>query len=142
MTGTPVPRSDEECARVARDSLKDLSATRAVRQEEAEGGSSFLSEAGGRSYRFVEGPGAIGPTSAGEHIILLSWGDLPLPFALVPRPDVTYFDVRFGAHSRKLDAVASELKACLERNGCVFRTFSPAPRARGRLGVLRRLLGR
>lgn len=138
----PAARSDEECARIANASLKELSETRDLRPDERDGESSLVMEAGGTSYRFVVGPDTTVPLVAGEHLIIIGWADSPLPFALVPRPGVTYFDVRFGVHSRELDAVASELKACLERNGCVFKRFSPVPRARGPLRSLRDRLRR
>jgi len=139
---TPVARSDDECARIASDSLKELSKTRSLRPEESGGGSALLSEIDGRPYRFVVGPGSTKPGVQGERLVVLGWGDTPLPFALVPRPEVTYFDLRFGVHSRMLDTVASELKSCLERNGCVFKTFSPAPRSRGPFRALRDRLRR
>jgi hypothetical protein len=141
MIGTPASRSDEECFRIADASLRELSKTRDLRIE-SDGDGAFLLEADGRAYRFVVGPGTAGPHVSGERRVIISWGDVPLPFALLPQPDVTYFDVRFGAHSRELDAVALELKACLERNGCVFRTFSSPPRARGPLRALRSILRR
>ena len=142
MTGTSVSRSDEECARIASASLKALSETRALRTEGVEEGGALLAEADGKSYRFVVGLGMTRPRVRGERLILVGWEEVPLPFAFVPHPDVTYFDVRFGVHSRELDAVASELKACLERNGCVFKTFSPASRARGPLRALRDRIAR
>ena len=142
MTRTPAVRSDEECARIASASLKELSGTRTLRREERDGENAILSEAGGRSYRFVVGTRITSPQVSGERLIVVGWGDVPLPFALVPRRDVTYFDVRFGVHSKELDTVALELKSCLEHNGCVFRTFSSLRRPRGRLRALRDRLRR
>ena len=137
MTGTSATRSDEECARIASAALKELSETRALRPDESAGGLAFLSGADSGRYRFAVGAWTAELPVSGERLILVGWGDVPLPFALVPRPEVTYFDVRFGVHSRQLGAVAAELKACLERNGCVFKTFSPTPRPRGPLRSLR-----
>jgi hypothetical protein len=142
MTGMPPTRSDEECAWIASASLEELAKTRDLRLEERDGESAYLLAADGTSYRFVVGRGVPGRRAPDEHLILIGWADAPLPFTLVPHPGVTYFDIRFGAHSRELDPVASQLKACLERNGCVFRTFSPPPRARGPLQVLRDIIRR
>jgi len=139
---TPIARSDGECARIANASLKQFAESRALKLEARDGEVAFLSNVDGRQYRFVVGPGTTKPHVSGERLIVVSWGEVPLPFALVPHPDVAYFDVRFGVHSKELDTVASEFKACLERNGCVFRAFSSPARARGPFRSLRDRLWR
>ena len=135
-------RSDEECARISERSIWEVSEASGLRLEVRDGVAFLTSEVDGTTYRLATGPGSGAPSSLGERLILLGWDEAPLPFTLVPRPGVTYFDLRFGTHSRELDAVASALKLCLERNGCVFRTFSSAHRPRGRFQGWRRYLRR
>ena len=134
-------RSDEECARIAKASLKRLSATKGLQLVESDG-EAVVSAPDGTRHRLVVGAGFARPPVPRERLILLGWGAVPLPFALVPRTGVTYFDLRFGAHSRELDSVASELKACLEANGCSFRAFTSSPRGRGARKSWRNLLRR
>jgi len=135
-------RSDEECAKISERSIREISEASGFRLEVREGVTFLTSEADGTTYRLATGQGSVVSSSKGELLILLGWDEAPLPFALVPRPGLTYFDLRFGTHSRELNAVASALKLCLERNGCAFRTFSTAHKPGRRFQGWRRYLRR
>jgi hypothetical protein len=57
-------------------------------------------------------------------VTVLGWGSLPMAFARSLHPDVTYFDLRFGIHSRELSSFDVELKNSLERQGFKFTGFT------------------
>ena len=112
---------DEQCAAIAEAALVKLSQGRTSRIEEDAGWKVLTYGDRGRECRIGFGRWVDGMQLKGE--IIVAWGSRPLAFVINPTYGVTYFDLRFGIHSRILGESASEVKKYLEDQGSTFREF-------------------
>jgi hypothetical protein len=65
---------------------------------------------------------------AARPTIVLAWNSAyPMPFALTPSGNITYFDLKFGLSSLLLTKLAISLRDRLEAHGYKFTHFDESP---------------
>jgi hypothetical protein len=118
---------NEEYARIAQICLDGLARARDVHTEQIGGYKTYLVREEDETYRIAIGQDIDTSQLPRNNLIVVGWGSSPMAFLAVPDSEVVYFDLKFETHSRHLNQVASELRNCLETQGCKFREFVTEP---------------
>ena len=123
MTGPDLPMADEKYESIFEASLPRLAVMLRVKIERDPGRRSFFFRSNGLLHRITYGAELDTSHDPHECLIMVSWGKFPKAFETNFESDVSYIDLKFGIHSRRLDEVGRELTKCLQEQGCRFKEF-------------------